>query len=91
MSSQDNSFSHDQHYQAQQNRANTSGFGHSNSRAYQNSQEGVDMHMSRCRSPHHQQTMIDGQVCALGNQNIHGNTWVMNGANWTSTRQASPH
>ena len=47
--------------------------------------------MNRCRSPHHQQTTMDGRVCALGNQSVHGNTWAMSGANWMATRQASPH
>ena len=47
--------------------------------------------MNRCRSPHHQQTAMDGRVCALGNQSVHGNTWAMSGPNWMATRQASPH
>ena len=26
----------------------------------------------------------------MGNQRVHGNTWVVSGNNWASTRQASP-
>ena len=54
--------------------------------AARTNQERADMHLTGMRSPIHQQTAMDGRVCALGNQNVHGNTWVMNGATWISTR-----
>ena len=49
----------------------------------------------RSRSPHRyqQQTMMDvrGRSTTLGNQqSVHGNSWVMSGANWVPARQASP-
>ena len=35
--------------------------------------------------------MMDVRGRTLGNQqSVHGNTWVMSGANWVPARQASP-